>query len=431
MPMWQTARALAERTPEERNRAVDFYRAVAIGLVVAGHWLVNAFQYHDGALQTARILTVQPWTQYLTWVFQVMPVFFFVGGYANAASWATARQSPEKRRAWAATRVRRLLLPVVPLVLFWTGFSVIAHFAGMDPDLARLATRGGLIPTWFLAVYVLVSLAVPVTFAFWRWAGLWSVALFVALAALVDYLAFIRSADGLRWINYAFVWLAVHQFGFWWQRGATGRAAPYALILFGAATLLLLLLRFGYPVSMISIPGAEVSNSSPPTFAMIAIGAIQAGLMLLLEARLRQWLARPGRWAGVILVSARMMTLYLWHTTALVAALGVALLLDGVGLRLDPGSGAWWLTRLVWIAVLALAVVPFIALFGCVETRAQRPVAAPPGPLRVVSGSLAAGLGIAVLALEGAAAEAWLGLNLWPILAVLGGAALATIPARQ
>ncbi len=431
MAVWKRALSLAAKTPAKRNRAVDFYRVVALLVVVTGHWLVNAFHYDDGELTTARILTVQPWTQYLTWLFQVMPVFFVVGGYANAASWASALESDAKRRVWAGARVRRLLLPIVPLVLLWVVVAVVANLAGMSPDLIRSATRGGLIPTWFLAVYVLVTLLVPATFAFWRKAGFTSVLMFVFAAGMVDFLAFTRDADWLRWVNYGFAWLAAHQLGYWWQRRQPGKVAPVLLILFGVGTLWLLVGSLGYPVSMISIPGAEVSNSSPPTFAMLAIGAIQAGLMLLLSDRLSRWLAAPSRWAAVIVVGARMMTIYLWHTTALVAALGIALLLDGAGLRLAPGSGAWWLARLGWIAVLAVAILPFLALFGWVEGRAQRMPVVMPGRLRVIAGALVAGVGIAFLALQGTSAHTALGLNLPPILATLGGVALATWRGRQ
>ena len=34
-----TAATLAEATPTDRNRAVDFYRAAAMAMVAVGHWL--------------------------------------------------------------------------------------------------------------------------------------------------------------------------------------------------------------------------------------------------------------------------------------------------------------------------------------------------------------------------------------------------------
>ena len=77
--VWSAARDLAERTPASRNRYVDFLRAVSILAVVVGHWLIAAPAYRDGALVLGHMLDISPWTRWLTWGFQVMPVFFIDG----------------------------------------------------------------------------------------------------------------------------------------------------------------------------------------------------------------------------------------------------------------------------------------------------------------------------------------------------------------
>ena len=43
-----TVRDLAVRTPESRERSADMWRALAICLVVLGHWFVIAVIYQDG-----------------------------------------------------------------------------------------------------------------------------------------------------------------------------------------------------------------------------------------------------------------------------------------------------------------------------------------------------------------------------------------------
>ncbi len=40
--IWSQAMAVAAKTPESRNRYVDFLRALSICAVVCGHWLVAA-----------------------------------------------------------------------------------------------------------------------------------------------------------------------------------------------------------------------------------------------------------------------------------------------------------------------------------------------------------------------------------------------------
>src|SRR5215469_11558962 len=100
MSAWSCAAELAERTPVSRNRYVDFLRAMSMLVVVVGHWLA-AVPYLDatGNLTSSHILTAVPWTAWLTWLVQVMPIFFLVGGYANGISWRAARRD---RKSYAA-----------------------------------------------------------------------------------------------------------------------------------------------------------------------------------------------------------------------------------------------------------------------------------------------------------------------------------------
>ncbi len=91
MNFWTRAKEMAAVTPDERNRYVDFLRAASILVVVTGHWLISAAYYHNGTLTPGDVLELQPSTQWLTWLFQVMPIFFIVGGYANAVSLESAR----------------------------------------------------------------------------------------------------------------------------------------------------------------------------------------------------------------------------------------------------------------------------------------------------------------------------------------------------
>ncbi|RPI12367.1 MAG: hypothetical protein EHM60_12120, partial [Lysobacterales bacterium] len=162
---WSRAASLAARTPESRNRYVDFLRALSIGAVIGGHWLIAAPWVSAGELRLDHMLAVQPWTQWLTLLFQVMPVFFLVGGYSNAASWEAARRSGTPYGTWVAGRARRLIGPIVPLVLAWAALAVVFRQFGTSYEMIRHGSILALVPMWFLAVYLLVVLLVPWTHA--------------------------------------------------------------------------------------------------------------------------------------------------------------------------------------------------------------------------------------------------------------------------
>ena len=50
MSIWGRAMEMADQTPVERNRYVDFLRAFSIACVVLGHWLVAAPYVEEGQL---------------------------------------------------------------------------------------------------------------------------------------------------------------------------------------------------------------------------------------------------------------------------------------------------------------------------------------------------------------------------------------------
>lgn len=433
MRIWKQALDLARRTPAGRNRYVDFLRALAIGVVVVGHWLAAAPFVAGARLEIVRMLGVAPWLHGLTWALQVMPVFFVVGGYANAASWEAAERDGRGYGPWLHGRLTRLMAPVLPLLLFWAALCVIAGWAGVAPELLRNASRLALIPTWFIAVYVIVILLVPVTYAAWRRYGLASFWLPVSAAILVDALAFGHGLAALRWVNYAFVWVAVHQLGYLWRSGRVDEPAVAAGWLFAGLSCLVFLIEVAnYPVAMLTVPGAEFSNTRPPTVALVALAAMQFGIIAVVQAPARRWLERSAPWAATILVNGSIMTIFLWHSTVQVLVIGLAWALGGIGLTWTPGSGLWWATRPFWIGALFLALVPVVALLGRFEHGARRPGSTGLAPAAQVAGALTACLGVALLAGGGMSAASAPWLRVWPLSCALAGVtAVLARPARR
>ena len=106
----------------------------------------------------------------------------------------------------------------------------------------------------------------------------------------------------------------------------------------GALGALLVLTGPGpYPVSMLGLPGQEVSNMLPPSVCVIAVGVVQLGLVMLARPALLRWLERPRAWRTVVAANSAVMTLFLWHITGLVLAAGAAYL---AGLALPPIGSA-------------------------------------------------------------------------------------------
>lgn len=429
MAIWSRAAELAARTPDSRNRYVDFLRAVSIGAVVLGHWMVGVLYLVDGEPAASSLLEFQPWTRWLTWLFQVMPVFFLVGGYSNGVSWQSAKASGRGYGGWLAGRLDRLIGPVLPLLAVWAILGVIAGQLEVPSEIIGAGSQVALVPVWFLAVYIAAVVLVPWTHAAWERFGLWSLFALALLAVLDDFLFFAGDLRAVGWLNYGFIWLAVHQLGYAWRAGilgGTGKTLGWGGI---ALALLVALVILGpYPISMVSVPGEAVSNTLPPKLPMLLLGIGQTGLLLAIEAPMRRWLGRSAPWTATVLVNGMIMTVFLWHLTASSLIIGLALLAGGVGLSLDPGSGPWWAARPVWLLLYSLALAALALAFGRFER--GRPGAKTAPAWRQVAGAILVSGGLALLALDGIAGDGPLGLG-WVVAVPFVGAVVAGVGAAR
>ncbi len=433
LTMWNKARELAEMAPPERNRWVDFLRAISILAVVFGHWLMAGL-YVDGSgeLQRGDLLSVSSWAHWLTWGFQVMPVFFLVGGYSNGVSWgATLRKAEPGQtgiyRDWLASRVQRLITPTFPVLLLWAGLAVVLTQLGIDREQIAMATQAALIPVWFLAVYLLVTAFTPLTYKAWERFGWLSFAIYIPLAMLTDWLTFTVGVPYVNFTNFLWVFLAIHQLGFAWRVGKfDDRRFAFGTFVVGLGILVSITVYGFYPVSMVSAPGG-FSNSLPPTLALFALGVMQVGLVLTLEPLGRKMLDSIGIWTATVLMNGMIMTVYLWHLTAFVLVMTVVWLgLGGVGLDSVPGTGEWWISRPFWLAIYILALLPMIVVFARHERsfgliRGGRTIP----KVRAVFGVLMICIGLAATAgVTIASPDSISGVRWWVIALPLVGAAL-------
>lgn len=406
-------------TPDSRNRTVDFLRAAAITVVVLGHWTIVSVWAEGGGIQPHGVLDAARWTHPLTWVFQVMPIFFLVGGYSNALSWRSARRKNIGYGAWLRARLRRLGIPLIPLLLFWLILSAVLLAVGVPTATLQIASQVALVPTWFLAAYLLVIIVAPGCLVLWERFGWWSIIGGIALAGVVDVISIATSSPLAGYPNYLLVWAAFHQFGFAWLDGRLSKVVhKLALVAIGAVGLALLVGLGPYPVSMITAGGDEISNSSPTRVTMAFLGMMQAGLVLLLDRPLARLLQRPRLWLVTVSVNQRIMTWFLWHLTAMVAVASTLLALGGIGLHLPPLTGAWWATRPLWWVVLLAVTAVLVLIFGRFESPRHDDRAAP-AAWRPLLAAVFVCAGLAVMANSGMVGDT--GINwVWPLLPVLG-----------
>jgi peptidoglycan/LPS O-acetylase OafA/YrhL len=346
-------------TPPDRDRAIDGLRAVAILGVVLGHWLVTALVTDGGTIRVASPLRYLPELTPLSWAFQLLAVFFLVGGQV------AARERGRSHGRWLGARMARLFRPVAAVLLVWTVVALALLASGVSQDTVHTLVKLVLSPLWFVLVYASLTAATPLVA---RLHPLWP----LAAVTLVDLIRYgLHGPAWLGWINVAAGWLVPYCLGTAWARGQLrSRATGWALLAGGAATAAALVLWAGYPAAMVGVPGAPVSNLDPPTLAAVAFGLAQCGAALLVTVPLRRALRRPAAWAAVAVVNLAAMTIFLWHQTAMIAV-SVFTVPGGplTGLHTVPHDYGWVMARVAWLPVFAVALL--VCTWACMK--AERP----------------------------------------------------------
>jgi peptidoglycan/LPS O-acetylase OafA/YrhL len=381
-----TAAELAAKTPADRNRYLDFLRVLALFVVVYGHFLMAAVVVDGGSVRIENALAGRPWLQWATWALQVMPLFFIVGGFVNAASWESARNRGEGYGTWLGSRTRRLVAPTIAFVGVWTVAALALARSGLDMSYVALGSQVVAVPVWFLAVYLLVIIIAPMTYRLHRRFGIGALVTLLAAALVMDNLVAAVPAAG--WLNYVFVWGAVHQLGYLWRDGVFAHRFAGPVLAIGSFALLLTMVLGGpYAVAMVGVEGA---NTGPPNLALVVLGLMQLGVARTVEPVMRRVLERPKPWTAVIAANGLAMTVYLWHMTALVAMVTMGLFFENPLLRIEPMTGAWWATRPLWFGLLTVLVIPLVVAFRRFDrTERQSAVSAPVAILAATSASIA------------------------------------------
>lgn len=334
----------------DRDPFIDLLRVASVLVVVLGHWTATSVRWDDAGIIGDNALAAIPESHPATWLFQVMPLLFFIGGFANARS--LARHSTYL--GFLRSRLRRLLNPTLVFIAAWLIVGVAAELLPLpNPNLVDRGADIAALPFWFVGLYlVVVAIAPAMVRLHSRWG--WRVPLALAVGVIaVDVLTYPLELSGFGVVNYAFVWLLPHQLGFFYNdRSETRPSWFWGMAAGGLTTLILLTSVGGYPVSMIFVPGADRGNTEPPSLAIVAVSAVLISVALIARPSMAR--RRDGWLTGLNRVP---LSMYLWHVSAIPIAVAM---LYPLGFPQHPiGSSGWWLWRPVWLLTLsgALAVI--------------------------------------------------------------------------
>ena len=348
------------QTPADRDRAIDVIRIVSLIGVVFGHTVMATSTIRDDVFIWSNLLTASTVFQALTWVFQIMPLFFFAGVAASVQSWKPG----SSWGGWLLKRCTRLYRPVFYYLAFWTVTLAVLRFVLPEHVYEPIAGISVQL-LWFLGAYVLVLAAVPLlarvtTTA--RMAG--AVIGTYAFIAVIDVVRITAdSTEGYASLGYlnTVVWLIPGVFGVAYRRNllSSGAACKIGIGMLGVN---LALLYFGpYELSLVGIETQQLKNMTPPSLLLAGHAIMMCAFAIAAAPAINRWARRPRVWWLTAIGNSGAMTLYLWHMPLL---LGLHLVFDYLGLdRYDPSAPGFLALSVLQLALMAgLVAMAFVAL---------------------------------------------------------------------
>jgi peptidoglycan/LPS O-acetylase OafA/YrhL len=323
-----------------RERVLDLTKSFALLVVVVAHAL--AWDLSTG--EPASVLDLRPDLGWVTWLLQVLPLFFAAGAVTNAASWL---RRPVADDFWRR-RIGRLATPAVVYASVFTALLLpLALTVEQVEPVGRYLSQ----LLWFLGTYSAIVLAVPLT-SRWTAHPTRTLALGLAVVVVVDLLRW-QVAPMLGWANMLLVWGWLHQLGYSLPALRAARRARLLAGALGAFTLALTLALVGpYSTSMVSTAGdPKLSNLAPPTVVLALYGLAQVLLLAAVWPALERLMRRPRAWLVVAAFGSRSVDVYLWHIPLVGSVVALAWV---AGWGPEPLGATWWALHLAVVA----AVVP-------------------------------------------------------------------------
>ena len=302
---------ITSRQASTRDPYADLLRAFSLLVVILWHWCFTILIWGDDGPSATSPLGFTSGLWILTWLLQVLPVFFYVGGYVHLKAWERASARGDTLWHFALRQAKALVIPSAALLITWVVLGIIVSSVFNVQWMGR-AVLLVVSPLWFVVTYVALIVLLPVTVWLHRRYDVLVPVVLAGLAVVVDILRFRYQVPCVEWANMLFVWAFAFQLGYfygrisgvdpaprysdgrkdWEYQSPRSRQLAKVLAVGGLFGLIGLVFSGLYPGSMVGVPG-QGSNMAPPTVCIIALTLFQIGVAELIRPSVLRDAGRP------------------------------------------------------------------------------------------------------------------------------------------
>ena len=136
----------------ERDPYADFLRSFSLLVVILWHWCFTILVWNDDGPYATNPLGFTSGLWIVTWLLQVMPLFFYIGAYVHLKSWERAAARGERLWRFALRQAKSLAIPSAALLVTWVILGIIVGIV-FDLDWMGRAVLMVLSPLWFVVAY--------------------------------------------------------------------------------------------------------------------------------------------------------------------------------------------------------------------------------------------------------------------------------------
>lgn len=359
-------------TPLGRDRSIDAIRAYGLIIVVAGHYIMGIVQWNRNVPHLGNTLSSSISLQAITWIFQVMPLFFIAGGAANFISWKSAQSKETPYAVWLWKRAHRLLSPALVYLVVMIALGALIT-PNTNREMGRVLLNISTQLLWFLGVYIVTTALTPFTVKLYENFRISSVIIWLGVIAFCDYAHLADTAFApLSLFNFISVWAMVSQFGYAFEKNEIRRNLALVIFTLAFTSEIWLVAVFPYPISLVGMPTDSVSNMAPPTLVLALHSISIWAILSIFKDKINQLCQKSKVWNVVVGANMAAMTIYLWHIPVIMFLtvgshlIGFdrnAILING---RPYPGEG-FWLQTIPFLIVCGFLVYWFVQVAWSIE----------------------------------------------------------------